>query len=88
MWGRYIGPNTRGKPLSKATIEKIEFEVTDLHCERMISPLKTSSLTYWAQASLKYPFMMQAAEKYHCVPASNATLECSFSKVGHIVRAR
>ena len=39
--------------MSKNGIEKIEFGVSDFHCEQMNSPPKTSSLIYWAQASLK-----------------------------------
>ena len=88
MWGGYIHLSTRRKPLSWEGIAKIEREVNDFHSERMNSPPQTSSLEYWAQASLRHPTVAQAAQKYLCIPASSATLERSFSKEGHIVRAR
>ena len=62
--------------------------MNDFHSEWMNSPPQTSSLEYLAQASLKYPIVAQAAQKYLCIPASSATSECSSSKAGHIVRAR
>ena len=88
LWGKYIDSIARGKPLSKEGKCKIEREVNDFHSERMNSPPQTSSLEYWAQASLRYPIVAQAAQKYLCIPASSATSERSFSKAGHIVRAR
>ena len=74
--------------MPKEGVDKIEREVNDFHSERMNSPPKTCSLQYWAQASLRYPIVAQAARKYLCIPASSATSERSFSKSGHIVRAR
>ena len=88
VWDGYINLSTRGKPLSREGIAKIECEVNDFHSERMNFPPQTSSLEYWAQAFSRYPIIAQAAQKYLCIPASNATLERSFSKAGHIVRAR
>ena len=88
VWGGYIDSTARGKPLSEEGKCKIEREVNDFHSERMNSPPQTSSLEYWAQASLRYPIVAQAAQKYLCIPASSATSERSFSKAGHIVRAR
>ena len=88
VWGWYIDLNTRGKPLSREGIAKIEREVNDFHSEWMNSPPQTSSLEYWAQASIRYPIVVQAAQKYLCIPASSATSERSFSKARHIVRAR
>ena len=88
VWGGHIDSTARGKPLSEEGKCKIEREVNDFHSERMNSPPQTSSLEYWAQASLRYPIMAQAAQKYLCIPASSATLEHNFSKAGHIVRAR
>ena len=87
VWGGYIDSNSRGKPMPKEGVDKIEREVNDFHSERMNSPPKTSSLQYWAQASLRYPIVAQAARKYLCIPTSSATSERSFSKSGHIVRA-
>ena len=86
--GGYIDSISRGKPMAKEGVDKIEREVNDFHSERMNSPPKTCSLQYWAQASLRYPIVAQAARKYHCIPTSSATSERSFSKSGHIVRAR
>ena len=74
--------------MPKEGADKIEREVNDFHSERMNSPLKTCSLQYWAQASLRYPIVAQAARKYLCILASSTTSERSFSKLGHIVRAR
>ena len=74
--------------MAKEGIDKIECEVNDLHFERMNFPRQMSSLKYWVQASLRYPIMEQAAQKYLCIPASSATSECSFSILGHIFRAR
>ena len=88
VWGGYIDSTARGKPLCEKGKRKIEREVDDFHSERMNSPPQTSSLEYWAQASLRYPIVAQTARKYLCIPASSATSERSFSKVGHRVRAR
>ena len=92
LWGGYIDLGTRGKPLPKEGIAKIEREVNDFHSERMNSPPQTYSLKYWAKASLKYPIVAQAAQNYPCIPASTAVLELlkseahSWSKTGDIVR--
>ena len=88
VWGGYIDPRAREQPLPQAGIDLIERQVGDFHSERLNSPPKMNSLKYWAQASLRYPIVAQVARKYLCVPASSATSERSFSKVGHIVRAR
>ena len=88
VWGGYIDSTTRGKPLSEEGKCKIEREVNDFHSEWMNSPPQTSSLEYWAQASLRYPIMAQVAQKYLCIPASSAASERNFSKTGHIVRTR
>ena len=61
VWGGYIDSIARGKPLSEKGKRKIEHEVTDFHSERMNSPPQTSSLEYWAQASLRHPIVAQAA---------------------------
>ena len=74
--------------MPKEGVDKIEREMNDFHSERMNSPPKTCSLQYWAQASLRYPIVAQAARKYLCIPASSATSERSFSKSGHTFRAR
>ena len=73
--------------MSKEGLDKIDREVNDFHSERMESPPKTSSLQYWAQASIRDPVVAQATQKYLCIPASSATSEPSFSKLRHIVRA-
>ena len=88
VWGGYIQRAGRNEPLPQAGVEMIERQVSDFHSERMNSPPKTSSLKYWAQASLRFPLVAEVARKYLCVPASSATSERSFSKAGHIVRAR
>ena len=86
--GGYIDSSSRGKPMPKEGVDKIEREVNDFHSECMNSPPKTCFLQYWAQVSLGYPIVVQAAQKYLCIPTSSATSECSFSKLGHIVRPR
>ena len=63
VWGGYIDSTARGKPLSEEGKCKIEREVNDFHSERMNSPPQTSSLEYWAQASLRYPIVAQAAQE-------------------------
>ena len=88
VWGGYIDSSSRGQPMCKEGIDKIKCEVNDFHFEHMNSPPQTSSLQYWAQASLKYPIMAQAARRYLCIPTSSATSECSFSKLGYKVKAR
>ena len=35
VWGGDINPSTRSKSQTKVTIEKIEREVNEFHCERM-----------------------------------------------------
>ena len=87
-WGGYIDIRLAGQRLSQPAIEFIEHQVNDFHSERMNSPPKASSLEYWALASLRFPLVAQIARRYLCVPASSATSERSFSKAGHIVRAR
>ena len=88
VWGGYIDSNSRGKPMPKEGVDKIEREVNDFHSERMNPHPQTFSLQYWAQASLRHPIVAQSTRKYLCIPASSATSECSFFKLGHIVRAR
>ena len=88
VWAGYIDLSSRGKPLPREGMAKIEREVNDFHSGRMNSPPQTSSLKYWAQASLRYPIVAQAAQKYLCIATSSATSERNFSKVGHIVTAR
>ena len=82
VWVGYINLSSRGEPLPWKGIAKIEREVNDFHSKRMNSPPQTSSLKCWAQASLRYPIMAQAAQKYLCIPTSNATSERNFSEGG------
>ena len=86
--GGYIDSSSRGKAMPKEGVDKIEREVNDFHSERMNSPLKTYSLQCWAQASLRYPIVAQAARKYLCIPTNSARSKRSFSKSGRIVRAK
>ena len=88
VWGGYIDSTARGKPLSEEGKHKIEREMNNFHSKWMNSPPQTSSLEYWAQASLRYPIVAQATQKYLCIPSSSAASERSCSKAGHIVRAR
>ena len=46
VWGVYIDANSRGKPMPKEGIEKIEREANDFHSERMNSPPQMCSLKY------------------------------------------
>ena len=80
--GGYIDLSSRAKILPQEGIAKIECEVNGFHSEWMNSPPRTSSLEYWAQDSLRYPIVAQAAQKYLCILASYATSERSFSKAG------
>ena len=61
VWGGYIDISSRGKPLLQDGFDKIEREVSYFHSERMYTPPKTSSPKYWAQASLRYSIVAQAA---------------------------
>ena len=88
VWSGYINSRSRGKPMPKEGIDKIECQVIHFHSERMNSPPQTSSLQYWAQASLRYPIMAQATQKYLCIPAYSATPKRNFSKSGPTVRAK
>ena len=63
VWRGYIDSSRRGKAMPKEEVDRIEREVNDFHSERMNSPPKMCSLQYWAQASLRYPIMAQAARK-------------------------
>ena len=69
----------------------VEEEATEFDAERL-SPAqernRVTSLEYWARASVRWPLLAEVARRTLCVPASSATSERSFSKDGHIVRAR
>ena len=45
-------------------------------------------LLYWAKNQARWPMLAAVARHSLCVPASSSTSERSFSKTGHIVRAR
>ena len=70
---------------AKAAIEK---QVNEFHLERMNASGKVNSLVYWVEASRRYPIVAQVVHQCLCVPASSTSSERSFSKRGHIVRAR
>ena len=40
VWGGYIDSSSRGTPMTKEGVDKIEREVNDFHSERMNSPPK------------------------------------------------
>ena len=70
---------------AKVSTEK---QVNEFNLERMNASGKVKSLVYWAEASRRYPIVAQVARQCLCVPASSASSERSFSKMGHILRAR
>ena len=70
---------------AKAAIEK---QVNEFHLERINASGRVNSLVYWEEASRRYPIVAQVALQCLCVPASSTSSERSFSKTGHIVRAR
>ena len=45
VWGGYIDSYSRGKPMPKEGMDKIECEVNDFHSERMNSPPKKRPLS-------------------------------------------
>ena len=47
-----------------------------------------SGLTWWNEHQSLWPLLTIIAKHTLCVPASSATSERSFSKIGHIMRSR
>ena len=88
VWGGYINIRAKDEPLIQAIILNIECQLHNLHSERVNYPPKMNPLSYRSQAFLKFSFVAQVNQKQLYVPASNPTSECSFSKIGHIFRAR
>ena len=79
VWGGYIDSSSRGKPMPKEGVDKIECEVNDFHSERMNFPPKTCSLQYWAQASLRYPIVAQAIPLH---PRKQCYIRAQFLQIG------
>lgn len=88
VWGGHLNNHTKGSPLSDAAKQAIQRQVNEFHGERVNNAARVSSLDYWAQASLRFPIVAHVARRCLSIPASSATSERSFSKTGHIVRAR
>ena len=85
--GGHIVEGRLMKPLTDEQREIIERQVNMWDAERNNAP-KMDSLKYWAETSIKYPLVAEIARHALCVPASSSSLERSFSKAGHIMRAR
>ena len=88
VWGGHLDEEMRSAALPANAKAAIEKQVNEFHLERMSASGKVNSLVYWAEASRRYPIVAQVARQCLCVPASSASSERSFSKTGHIVRAR
>ena len=86
VWGGYLDSTSRGQPMYKEGIDKIEREL-NFHSEWINAPQSVRSLIL-SPSSLRYPIMAQDAQKYLYILASSTTSECNFSNLGHIVRAR
>ena len=88
VWGGHLDEQMQGAALPADAKAAIEKQVNEFHLERTNASGKVNSLVYWAEASRRYPIVAQVARQCLCVPASSASSERSFSKTGHIVRAR
>lgn len=88
VWGGHLDSHTKGSPLSDAAKQAIRRQVNEFHGERVNNATRVTSLDYWSQASLRFPIVAHVARRCLSIPASSATSERSFSKTGHIVRAR
>ena len=74
--------------MPKEGVDKIERAVNDFHSERMNSPLKTCSLQYWAQASLRYPIVHKPPRNTFASLQVALHQSVSFSKSAHIVKTK
>ena len=87
VWTGYLNSISRGQPMYKEGIDKIECEVNDFHFERMKSPQNVLS-PILGPSVYQIPYQGTSCQEILLHPHSSATLEHSFSKLGHIVRAR
>ena len=88
VWGGHLDEQMQGVVLAADAKAAIKKQVNEFHLESMNASGKVNSLVYWAEASRRYPIVAQVARQCLRVPASSTSSERSFSKTGHIVRAR
>ena len=86
--GGQLDEQMQGAALPPDTKPTIEKQVNEFHLERMNASGKVNSLVYWAEASRRYPIVAQVARQCLCLLASGTSSERSFTKMGHVVRAR
>ena len=86
--GAHLDEQMQGAALPADAKAAIEKQVNEFHLERMNASRKVNSLVYWAEASRRYPIVAQVARQCLSVPVSSTSSERSFSKTGHIMRAR
>ena len=88
VWGGHLDEQMQGIALPADTKATIEKQVNEFHLDRMNASRKVNILVYWAEASQRYPIVAQVAHQCLYVLASSISSERSFSKMGHIVRAK
>lgn len=77
-----------GQELFDSTKEVLKVHVRAFVAERNTPVKVKDTLEWWSQNAGRWPMIAAVARHSLCVPASSATSERSFSKTGHIVRAR
>ena len=92
VWGGYLDSTSRGQPMCKEGIDKIKCEVNDFHSERMNSPPPPKKKRPLSNIGPKH---LSDTLSWHKPPRNTFASpqvalhqSSSFSKSGHIVRAR
>ena len=78
----------KGEELFPSTKEVLRNHVDGFVAERNNPVHVKDPLDWWSRNAARWPIVAAVARHSLCVPASSATSERSFSKTGHIVRAR
>ena len=86
--GGHLDGQMQGTTLPANAKATIENQVNEFRLERMNALGKANSLVYWAEASRHDPIIAQVVRQCLCLPDSGTSSERSFSKTGHILRAR
>ena len=78
----------KGEELFPSTKEVLKNHVDGFVAEHNKPVTVKDPLDWWLRNAARWPIVAAVARHSLCVPASSATSESSFSKTGHIVRAR